>query len=242
MKIDSVILRAILVPYVILTIIGSVFYVSSTYLNLIPSSDLITLNIAVLTASSIFFGFAVQSFARFSDKLADLKRRISDMGKELCELYEIVKKDKELSTKKIFYDEKAGVFEGIGLNGYQGDPLKVIKDAYNTVIYLLMWKLRHLYRGFIIAYQIIPVGLLFGSVIASLFSFANSSAHVALSIALTLLLLTIGFISLGWYYSSRRLNRYDDSLFNIRQQILGELSAILPQAYKPNNYKWKRES
>jgi hypothetical protein len=238
MQSDSVALQLALFLGIILAVPFLVFYATYAYLNLIPNSEMNTINFAVLTASSILFGFATQTLVRFSDKITDLKYRMSDTGKELIELYSTVKKDKELSTKVIFYASNTAVFKGAHFAGEKqyGEALDVIKNAYSSIIYMLRWNLKNVYGTIITLYQAVPVGALISSIVASLFAFAPSFTHTALIIAMSLLLLSTLAVVVGYYYSSKWLNGYDDSIFNIRQQIIGELTGILPDSYKPKDY------
>lgn len=245
MKIDNILLFLLIFYGILALIIGVGVYITYAYLNLIPdlSQTLSTINIALITASSVLFGFSTLSLVRFLDRISMLKQSASDLAKELCELHKKVIDSEELSSKEIFYESTTEVFGGADIERYYGKAPKAIEHAYNSVAYLFRWRLKYLYGNFTTWYQLIPVITLIGSMIASLFAFAPSLTGTLLFWAIALFLFSLPAILIGWYYSNKWLNGFDDSFFNIRQQILGQLEGILPSGYSSSEFNvWQSQS
>lgn len=245
MKIDSIIVFLLLFYGILALIIGVGVYVTYAYLNLIPdiSQNLSTINIALITASSVLFGFSTLSLVRFLDSISKLKQKASDLAKELCELHKTAISSEELSKKLIFFESRTDVFGGADIERYYGTAPKAIEHAYNSVAYVFRWRLKYLYGNFIKWYQLIPVITSIGSMIASFFAFAPSLTSTLFFWAFALFLFTLPAMLIGWYYSNKWLNGFDDSFFNIRQQISGQLEGILPSGYRSSEFDvWQSQS
>lgn len=239
MRTDNIALFLFLLYGTCALIVGVGSYVSYEYLNLVPkiSQDLSSVDIAFITASSVLFAFATLSYTRFSDRMSLLNQTASDLAKELCELHNKVVKDEALASKIIFFESKTDVFGGANIESHYGKTPKVIEHAYNSVAYLFRWNLQKLYRNIISTYQLIPVLTLIGSMIAFIFAFAPSLTNTLLFWGIALFIFTLPAMLIAWHYSSRWLDNYADSFFNIRVQLYSQLEGILPSGYESNKFK-----
>jgi len=239
MRVDNVGLFLLIFYGILALVIGIGSYISYEYLNLIPkvSQNLDTVDIAFITASSVLFGFATLSYIRFSDRMSSLNHTASDLAKELCELHNRVVKDEALASKIMFFESQTSVFGGANLEKYYGKAPKVIEHAYNSVAYVFRWNLQKLHSNIISAYQLIPVITLIGSMTAFIFAFAPSLTSTLLFWGMDLFLFTLPAMIIGWYYSDKWLNNYDDAFFNIRVQIFSQIEGILPSGYESNEFK-----
>lgn len=204
---------------------------SINYVGSIPINDITTVNIGFLTASSIIFGFCGSSFIRFSDKMLDLKQKASDLAKELCDIYTKVKASKKLSALIIYFDSKVEYYGGTNSWGATGKAPEVIETAYQCIVRDFRWQF-NLQKQFIYFYQVLPLLTLSTSIIFSLLAFVPNFSGIFIGIAVGSFVLTIPIILIGWYYSNKWINDFDDALFNIRQQIIGSTSCIPPHGYE----------
>jgi len=205
---------------------GVTFYASS-----IPSEAKTTLIVAFLTASSILFGFATSSLIRFSDKIQDLNQKTSDVAEEFCVLYRMAETDEKLSSKILSYKTKVHNFGMKSGYGYTGEALITIESAYNFLLQDFRWWV-NLYQKIIYLLHITGLFALVASIIFSLLSYAPQLMESTLFGAIMSFMLSIPIILFEWLVSYKWLISLTDTLFNIRQQIIGGITGILPQEYR----------
>jgi hypothetical protein len=218
----------IVLVFYIIPMAATVLIVSgaSTYINFIPNENRITVIGAFLTASSILFGFAALSFRHFSDRILGLNQKASDIAKEFCDVYKMAKADKKLSSMKLSYKTKIGDYGRRSAFGYSGDALETISSAYDFTSNTFRWWVS-LYKNLIYFFHVAALLLLGASIIFSLLSYSPSLMNYTLLYAIMSFMLSIPTILIGWYFSDKNLIVLDDTLFNVRQQIISGVAGIL---------------
>jgi hypothetical protein len=206
-----------------------------SYTSFLPSSNETTISTAFLTGASILFGFVTSSLIRFSDRVVDLKQRASDVAKEFCEEYDVVKSDKKLSSIDLSFNTWIEFYGGrkSAFGCTEKAPI-TIKEAYHFLSSIFRWWV-NIYKNIIYLLHLTALIALGASIILSLLSFAPVLAEATIKWAVMTFMLSIPIIVFGWLISSKLLNDLDDTLFNVRQQIIGGIADILPEDYKTHH-------
>jgi hypothetical protein len=203
-----------------------------TYMNLIPANQTETLIGAFIAAASILFGFTSSSIIRFSNKIMDIKRRSSDIAKELCELSKQIEDDSELSSKNLAYITKIhswGRDSGFGANG---TAPYTIKQAYDFLIWTFRWWI-DMFAKIIYFVQGLALVTLGVSIFCGLLSYASVLAETTIFITVLTFIISMPILGFGWLISQKLLTQLDDTIFVVRHQIHGGLKDILPHAFQP---------
>lgn len=113
---------------VVIVLLGSM-----TLLRIYPLTNISATATAFLTATSIIFGFLTVAFSMSFRELRQQQKMVSDLAGELLSLYNIVKKNGKLFSKRIRWNTKIGKlgFSGIGL---EADAAAAIRAAYNYLL------------------------------------------------------------------------------------------------------------
>lgn len=217
----------------ILVAMAIVFMISlgvAAFLKIVPFRERASIASVSLAVASILFGFTTTSLIRLSGQLLVLNRQLSDEAKELLDLYKLVQKDEELSSKRLEWSMK--VYEW-GMQGYgeKSPALEAIQSAYRCLLLSVRDRIS-LSREIVYLFHGVALCLLIFSMLASVLTYVLESfeeSTLALSL-MTLLLATLMTI-LGWFFCNRILTQISDSLFNIRHQINGGLCNISPYKY-----------
>ena len=205
------------------------------FIDIIPAGESrVIANGAFLTASSILFGFATTALTHFSNKKVELRQKASDIGKEFCDLYKEIVDDKKLSSKIISFKTMVPSYGGMNFGTFgsgTGKAPAVISEAYDFLVRTFRWWI-NMYWRIIYIIHALSLAALGISIVFSLLAFAPNLVDNVLSIAGTALMSSIPLIGFGWYLSNRWYTAFDESLFNIRQQIFSGLQKMLPQEYQ----------
>lgn len=222
---DSIWFTVILIYFVPMAVLLVTVFLASSYVDFIPQGDKQTVIGAFLTASSILFGFASLSLRSFLDRIKDLNQKTSDVAKELCDSYRMVKADKQLSSKQLSYKTKIGDYGRESAFGHAGDALGTIAYAYDFVAYTFRWWVK-LCKEMLYLVNGTALLILGASVILSLLSYAPVFTDAALRYVIISFILAIPTIVIGWYLSNKHLFVLEETLFNVRQQINGKIEGI----------------
>jgi len=152
------------------------------------------------------------------------------LAKEFCEAYRIVEADEKLSSKTLSYKTKVYGYGRKSAFGATENALVTIKSAYDFLLQVFRWWIS-LYAKIVYLLHITALLALCVSMILSLISFAPNLIESTIFGAVASFMLSIPIIFLGWIISDKLLTSLADSLFNVRQQILGGIVGILPHEY-----------
>jgi hypothetical protein len=177
---------------------------------------------AVLTSSSVLFGFLTLSISRHLEELRKQEREISDLATELLRLLDKVRNDKKLANKVVHFSTKYWVW---GFKGFSHSDMaeSTILVAYD---YLLknFRSVVHGCRSLVFAWGIPGLTLLLSSIILAVFSKIMLLDPVLVGVVgLSSIIFGIAVSILGWCDSNARLEKNSESLFNIRHTIWGDL-------------------
>lgn len=206
-------------------ILGLVLWGVGIVIDVIPDADRGKVASASLVASSILFGFAATSLIRLSGQLLDASRNLSDVAKELVDVYGSVKNDKQLRSKKLGWKTKVWDY-GMGGYGREAPALEAISGAYKHLLTSIRFSIS-VAREIVYLFYITSLCLLILSIFTSLLvtgGFQETFLRWALTSLVSATLLTL----IGWLTCNRLLTQIVDSLLNIRHQVYGGIADICP--------------
>jgi hypothetical protein len=190
-------------------------------LNVLFSEEIRFMASASLIVCSIIFGFLSASFMHISAHVGDCTKNLSDLAKELLDAYDRIIRDEKLRQRTIKW--KTRIYD-YGFNGFEEstnapEAIRSVYDYLQNVRYMLFT-----IRKFIHSMFLLFLAFLFSSlVLATRAYFPVDWQRESLALSLGMTLAGAFLMCYVWWFSSKRLGKIEDTLFNIRQQILGQL-------------------
>lgn len=220
-----------LLAFVIMAIICAswvlVFWSVEMVINVVPDAERGKIASASLVASSILFGFATTSLLRLSAQLMDVNQILSDVAKELVDVYGSVKNNEHLRSKRLRWKMKVWNYGRAGY-GCKAPALEAISDAYRHLLASTRFGISFA-RGVVYLFYITSLCFLIWSIFTSLLAhitggFQERLLYGALASLVSATLLTLA----GWIICNRIITQIVDSLFNVRHYIHGGIADVLP--------------
>ena len=177
---------------------------------------------AILTSSSVLFGFLTLSITMHLEELRKQEHDISNLAAEFLRLLHKVRNDKKLAQKIIHYSPK---YYEWGFEGTSGSDRaeSAILQAYDYLLKSFR-SVVHGCRSLVFAWGIPGLVLLLSSIILAVLSkIMTINPDLVGIIGLSSIIYGIAVTILGWWGSNARLQKNSDSLFNMRHTILGDL-------------------
>jgi hypothetical protein len=197
----------------------------------LPDSLFSAFATALLTASSIIFGFALLSHSRFLDQTKEINNSHSELALWLAQLHEVVVKDSNLSKKQLSWS--SGIRRdawGYPTSAFKRPAAEAIEEAYGYILTNLRSQLSLIRNLSSLFY--LPILLCMCSIFFSLVIFVPGSWQKSMVYYAVVMLTASGILSIALPLVFNRLfAALWDMMYNLRQQIRGGLSGILPFDY-----------
>lgn len=161
---------------------------------------------------------------RISASFADFNRGLSDMLRELTDLYVKVMQSQALQDRKLRLNPQ--IREGNVLDLEIGNLAPIeITQTYDYFMGSGRFRV-NIFRRIVNIIYILALLLLISAVSLSLLTYSPHVQDAALSLSLTSLMLAVPLPVVGWYLAEHQLSKFSTELLHTRHQLYGELFGV----------------